>query len=70
MWKTPTNVTRGGVAAIGTAQHLQGHSTSASEGMNNQFNAKPSIHPVSSSSPSTGPVGGNKSRRYIVKRKK
>ena len=69
MWKTPTNASRGGVALTGTAVHQEGHSTAASEGRNAKFTGTPSIHPVSSSSPSTGPVGANKARRYIVKRK-
>lgn len=71
MWTTPTNKARGGVALTGTAVHQEGHPTGASEGANSQFNAKPSIHPVSSSAAAyTKPVGANRARRYVVKRKK
>lgn len=70
MWKTPTGKARGRVALIGTAVQQEGHPTAASEHANSQFNARPSIHPISSASPSTGAVGANKERRYIVKRRK
>jgi len=59
---------KGGVALVGTHSQHKGHA--GSEAANNQFNAKPSVHPISNNAGSyPSAVGANKSRRYFVKHK-